>query len=138
MKHLFVRTLLAFMVALVLMVVTLTIVFLLGYEQSQRAWSRKKSGDMETTARDILLDRLDRDRTGSNQPGRDPLGSERPGSERLDNERPALRPTARDVPLFVYDPSMELLFSNRGSGRQHAGEELTPVVEKGKIQSLPS
>jgi two-component system sensor histidine kinase BaeS len=105
-RRLFVRTLLAFLAALLLLAGLQTAAWFWGLLRSQSAWSQARSEAAAITARRILR-----------------------GDPSLD-----LAEVPADPPLAVYDPEGELVFSNRGfrAGRG-AGAEPHPVVDGGDL-----
>ncbi len=100
MNRLFVRTLIAFMMALLVLVGTMSAVFLWGYQRSLSEWSRKKRSGIEDFVQNIL--------------------TKQPETED--------RTVPQDVPLFIYDESKELVFSNRGYGRRRTASERTNLI----------
>jgi two-component system sensor histidine kinase BaeS len=95
------------MTALLILVSITTAVFLLGYKQSLDAWSRNKQSKVGEAVEKVL--------TGST------------GAEDL------MLPD--DIPLFIYDASGNLIYSNRGQGRhkQTEDEDLISVVKDNEI-----
>jgi len=87
-KHLFVRTLVTVLSALVILVVVMAVVSTVGFRRSLDEWTQAKTLQLEEAAREILLRFPD----------------------------PATTPVPEDVPLFVYNARKELIFSNRGEG----------------------
>ncbi|MBN1837801.1 MAG: hypothetical protein JW820_18235 [Spirochaetales bacterium] len=108
MNRLFVRTLLAFLLALVLLAALQTGAWFWGFRRSASAWSRARSEAVAETALRIL------------------------------REDPTLDPQTipAEPPLAVYDPQGTLVFANRGfrGGRgAGAGVERRPVLEDGRL-----
>ena len=93
MKHLFVRTLITVLAALVILVAVMAAVSVVGFQRSLGEWTRAKTLQLEEAAREILL--------------------------RFPN--PVTTPVPEDVPLFVYNAREELIFSNRGEGGRRRG-----------------
>ncbi len=88
MKHLFVRTLVTVLSALVILVVVMAVVATVGFRRSLDEWTQAKTLQLEEAAREILLRFPD----------------------------PVTTSVPEDVPLFVYNARKELIFSNRGEG----------------------
>ncbi len=106
MNRLFVRTLFAFFLALLLLAGLQTVAWLSGFRRSVSIWNRART----EAAADTALRLLRRD----------------PSLERAD--------IPAEPPLAVYDPSGRLLFANRGFGAARgAGAEAVPVLEKGVL-----
>ncbi len=106
MRHLFVRTLLAFLVALLVMVASLAAVLQLGFRRSIQDWNRARLAEVERFAEAVLRGEADQQRPPEN------------------------------VPVFVFDPARELVYTNRGQARRLQGEDappLAPVERAGKL-----
>ncbi len=88
MKHLFVRTLITVVCALVILVAVMAVVSVVGFRRSLDEWTEAKTFQLEEAAREILI--------------RFP--------------EPVTTPVPEDVPLFVYNTEGQLIFSNRGEG----------------------
>ena len=95
------------MTALVILASITTVIFLLGYRRSLDAWSRNKQSKVGEAVEKILTDS--------------------PGAEDL------ILP--EDIPLFIYDASGNLIYSNRGQGRhkQTADDDLITVKKGNEI-----
>ena len=93
MKHLFVRTLITVLAALVILVAVMAAFSVVGFQRSLDEWTQAKTLQLEEAAREILL--------------------------RFSN--PVTTPVPEDVPLFVYNAREELIFSNRGEGGRRRG-----------------
>ena len=108
MKSIFFRTLLAFLLSLLIFTGISLIGLFWGFHRSTKQWSTDKRVDVEDFVRSTLL----------NVTGNTPL-------------------TFReDVPIFIYNPSKELVYSNRGGGRRRQstlGTDLNEIVENGTI-----
>jgi len=87
-KHLFVRTLITVVSALVILVAVMAVVSAVGFRRSLGEWTQAKTLQLEEVAREILLRFPD----------------------------PVTTPVPEDVPLFVYNAEGQLIFSNRGEG----------------------
>jgi two-component system sensor histidine kinase BaeS len=98
------------MTALAVFILIVCIILFWGYNRSIAEWNQEKQSGIEEYVRAVIT-------------------AESP--ESIDYSIPA------DIPLFVYDADRNLLFSNRGLGRKRQmesyGQELTPVVQGGKI-----
>jgi len=106
MNRLFVRTLVAFLVALVLLAGLQTGAWFWGFRRSESAWAQVRSEAVAETALRILR-----------------------GDSSLDRETIPAEP-----PLAIYDPGGTLVFSNRGfRGGRGAGTEPRPVVDQGRL-----
>ncbi|GAH63779.1 unnamed protein product, partial [marine sediment metagenome] len=89
MNSLFFRTLLAFATALLILVGILTGFFIWGFQRSLAEWGLEKKAGIEEAVRGFI-----KKQTATNL------------------AIPA------DVPLFIYSPSKDLIFSSRGYGRR--------------------
>jgi len=96
-KHLFVRTLISVISALVILVVVMAVVSAVGFRRSLEQWTQAKTLQLEEAAREILLRFPD----------------------------PVTTPVPEDVPLFVYNARKELIFSNRGEGGRRRSSSST-------------
>ena len=116
MNRLFVRTLITVLAALLVLIAVMAVVSVVGFSRSLDAWERARTGQLEETARRVLLD----------------------FPESLSVAVP------EDVPLFVYDAEGQLIFSNRGEGARRRGGgssgafqagqgDLVPVEEDGQL-----
>jgi two-component system sensor histidine kinase BaeS len=115
MKHLFVRTLITVLAALLVLVAVMAAVSLVGFRRSLDVWARARSTELEEAARQILIHFPDT----------------------------AAAVVPEDVPLFVYNTRRELIFSNRGEGARRRAQsgsglagglsELRAVEEKGTL-----
>ena len=106
MNRLFVRTLFAFLLALLLLAGLQTVAWLSGFQRSVSVWNRARADAVADTALRLLR-----------------------GDPSLDRADIAAEP-----PLAVYDPSGRVVFANRGFGAgRGAGAEAVPVLEKGVL-----
>ena len=94
MKRLFVRTLVAVLAALLVLIAVMSSVSALGFCRSLEQWNRTRSGPLEQAAREILL--------------------------RYPQTISVVVP--ENAPLFVYDADKRLIFSNRGEGARRRSE----------------
>ena len=111
MKSLFVRTLIAFLIALIIFLGIMSSFFLLGYNKSLNEWTEKRFKHVEEYALLVLEGYLKNEKT--------------------------IYATLEDLPLFVYNSEKSLIFSNRGTGRRRqtsdGKDELQPVIKNGKV-----
>ena len=110
MKSLFFHTIVAFMAALTVFVLIIAIILFWGYNRSIADWNQEKQNGIEEYVRAVIAAE---------------------SLESIDYSIPA------DIPLFVYDDSRNLLYSNRGAGRKRELEgyrqDLIPVMQNSKI-----
>ena len=105
MNRLFVRTLLTILGALVILVGVLAGLTVVGLRRSLGEWDRARGGQMEALALQIL------------------------------HQRPAAVDVPGGVPLFVYDATGKLVFSNRGEGaRRRSADQPTPIRTDGRLE----
>lgn len=98
MRSLFLRTFVAFLVILAVLLLVLGGALFAGYNRSLSAWSEHRLQSIEDAARQILAGR--------------------PTAE---------VPLPQDIPVFVYDPDGFLVASNRGVGRRRDAEHSNRV-----------
>jgi two-component system sensor histidine kinase BaeS len=109
-NRLFVRTLITVLAALLILIAVMAVVSVVGFRRSLDEWERARMGQLEETARKILL----------SYP-----------------EPPAEIAVPQDVPLFVYDAGRQLIFSNRGEGgRRRAGSGATLQTQQGELVGI--
>jgi two-component system sensor histidine kinase BaeS len=108
-KRLFVRTLIALLAALLILIVVMAAVSIVGFHRSLDEWERARILQLEETARQILV----------NYPEPSPVA------------------VPEDVPLFVYDAEGRLIFSNRGEGgRRRASGGATLQTGQGDLGAI--
>ena len=101
---LFFRTFLAFFSAFLILMALVIVLYLLGYNRSVKVWNEESRTAVEDLAKAVLRDEA--------------RGLEIP----------------EDVPLFVYDTSKSLVFSNRGSGKnRQQSDELIELKSDGTL-----
>lgn len=115
MRHLFIRTLITVLAALLVLIALMAVVSVTGFRRSLDEWSRTRTDQLEEAAREILIHFPD----------------------------PVSVMIPSDVPLFVYDLQKELIFSNRGEGGRRRGTagaasqggqgDLVAVEQDGKV-----
>jgi two-component system sensor histidine kinase BaeS len=113
-NRLFFRTLVSVLAALLVLIAIMGVVSVAGFGRSLDEWERAKTGQLEETARQVLLHYPD--------------------------TAPALS-VPEDIPLFVYDAERRLIFSNRGEGGRKRATvapqtqqgDLVPIEEGGKL-----
>ncbi len=117
------RTILAFLVSYVVLLLVLGTALAIGYRQSMQEWSRRRIEGAEQAARQIL---------GSEAARGPGASATRAGriQEEIDRAIPG------DVPLFVFDADEELIATTRGVGRgrdlMQRPDQLVPVLRDGQ------
>ena len=102
MNTLLVRTLLAFLAALLILLAIMSLILFWGFQRSLETWSRSR----QTAIEELVAERL--------------RGEENTISV--------------DGSLFIYDASKELVYSNRGRGRNVDPADITPIEIGGQIR----
>ena len=95
MRTLFFKTLFAFIAALIIFLVFLSLFLFLGFDRSITSWSRDKLQEIGEQVEEILLD----------------------------PDLIAEADFPQNIPVFIYNAGQELIYSNRGEGRRRSFAE---------------